>query len=94
LNATWSKTGVLALMGWKGPAQGEGLNALGKAIGQADIVYEFLTKRVINEVCPLGVFTKDEVKQIGALANPNATPAGSDDIRTIVAQVAIHPSCM
>lgn len=90
---TWASSGVLAAMGWKGPMQGSGLNALGNAIGQSGIVYEFLTKRVVNEICPMGIFTPTQVSAIASAANPYANPAGTDDIRTIVAMVAANPSC-
>jgi len=93
LTATWQQTGVLATMGWRGPMTGQGLNALGAAIGQADIVYTNLTKRIVNEICPMGAFTTGEVAAIAAAANPNASPAGTDDVRTIVALVASNSSC-
>ena len=94
IGRTWSSIGVLNRMGWTGATSGQGLNELGVALGKATIVYEQLTKRVINDVCPLGVFLQSEVTKIAAAANPYATPAGSDDVRTIVAQVAAHPSCL
>jgi len=94
VGTTWSSSGVLTTMGWTGPTSGQGLNELGLALGQASIVYEFLTKRVINEVCPLGSFTAAQVAKIGKAANPFAIPAGTDDLRTIVAMVASNPSCM
>ena len=91
---TWQATGVLNILGWKGPTTGQGLNALGAALGQASIVYENLVKRVVTEVCPMGTFTVSDVKGIAAAANPYATPAGTDDIRTIVAKVASNASCL
>jgi len=93
LSKTWMASGMLNTLGWSGPTSGQGLNALGAAIGQAKIVYENFVKRVVSEICPLGVFTQSEVSSIAAAANPNAKPAGSDDIRTIVAKVAAHASC-
>lgn len=93
LNATWSSTGVLLRMGWIGPTTGQGLNALGTALGQASIVYSFLAKRVIKEICPMGLITEKEVAAIGELANPFAAKKGTDDIRTIIAAVAAHPTC-
>jgi hypothetical protein len=93
LRVTWSSTGMLSNMGWKGASNGEGLNALGAAMGQADIVYEFLTKRIVNEICPMGAFTAKEIASIAASANPFAVSPGTDDIRTIVAKVASHLSC-
>jgi hypothetical protein len=94
LTKSWQSVGVLAKMGWTGATSGEGLNALGSAIGQAGIVYENLTKRVIKEVCPLGDFNDGDIRDIAAKANPFVRPAGTDDIRTIVANVAVHESCL
>ena len=90
----WKTTGVLNTMKWKGNVSGQGLNELGRAIGQAGIVYEFLTKRVIGEICPMGTFSSAEVSAIALAANPSAEPKGTDDLRTIVAKVASHPSCL
>jgi hypothetical protein len=90
---TWQATGVLTKMGWTGNTSGQGLNSLGANIGKAKIVYEFLTKRVIGEICPMGIFSQDQIAKIAALANPYAVPKGTDDIRTIVANVAIDGSC-
>jgi hypothetical protein len=78
-------------MGWTGPIKGQGLNALGTAIGQASIVYQYLTERVIKEVCPVGTFSSQDVNTIALAANPNT--GGTDDIRTIVAMVAANPTC-
>ena len=94
LTATWQATGVLSSWGWTGSTSGQGLNELGAAIGQASVVYVNFTKRVINEICPLGTFTDAEISSIAATANPFAQPAGTDDIRTIVAQVASQQSCL
>ncbi len=91
---TWSETGVLSAMGWKGPTTGKGLQQLGYAIAQSWVVYQFFTQRVIGELCPLGTFTSAEVSAIAASANPWADPAGTDDIRTIVAGVASSPGCL
>jgi hypothetical protein len=88
---TWQESGVLNTMGWTGPTSGLGLNTLGSAIGQAKIVYQFFTKRVVNEICPMGVFSEADVAAIAAAANPNMQ--GTDDIRTIVAKVAANASC-
>jgi hypothetical protein len=90
----WEDTGMLSRMGWRGATSGEGLNTLGAALGKADIVYEFLAKRVAKEVCPTGDISEEDLKAIGATANPLAKPAGTDDIRTIVAHVASHPDCL
>lgn len=94
VSKVWSETGVLTVMGWKGPTQGHGLQSLGYSIGQSWIMYQFFTKRVIGELCPLGNFSAAEINRIAALANPWADPAGSDDIRTIVAHVAASPGCL
>jgi hypothetical protein len=94
VGTTWGSSGVLTTMGWTGPTAGQGLNELGQAIGKAGIVYSFLVKRVVNELCPLGSISLAEVNKIAAAANPNAIPKGTDDIRTIVAMVASHKSCM
>lgn len=94
VSATWSSSGMLSRMEWTGPTTGQGLNALGQAIGQAGIVYQNMVKRVIGEICPLGAFTTDQVAQIANLANPYAQPKGTDDIRTIVAAVASNQSCL
>ncbi|MGZ3690151.1 MAG: hypothetical protein ACXVAX_01530, partial [Pseudobdellovibrio sp.] len=93
LSATWSSTGTLIRMGWIGPTSGEGLNALGAALGQASIVYSNLTKRVIREICPMGLITEKEISAIADSANPYSAKKGSDDIRTIIAAVASHPTC-
>jgi hypothetical protein len=95
VSATWSNSGVLKLMGWTGPTSGQGLNALGTAIGQSSIVYQFLVQRVVGEICPLGTFSTTDVQTIANAANPYATPTpGTDDIRTIVALVASNASCL
>jgi hypothetical protein len=93
VSTTWSEMGVLGRMQWTGPTAGQGLNELGQAIGEAGIIYEYMTKRVVNEICPMGMFTADDVTRIARAANPFVTPAGTDDIRTIVAMVASHASC-
>ncbi len=94
VSRTWSETGVLSAMGWKGPTQGQGLQQLGYAITQSWIVYQFFTQRVIGELCPLGNFSAAEITAIAASANPWAEPAGTDDLRTIVAAVAASPGCL
>lgn len=93
LTPVWPNTGVLKKMGWQGALKGRGLQELGYAIGSSWIVYQYFTQRVIGELCPLGTFSTDEINRIAALANPWAEPAGSDDIRTIVANVAANPGC-
>jgi hypothetical protein len=94
VSRSWEQSGVLKAMGWMGPAQGQGLQSLGFALGQSWIVYQFFTQRVIHELCPLGTFSALDINRIAAAANPWAEPAGTDDIRTIVAQVAISPGCL
>jgi len=89
----WRLTGVLKTMGWTGPLSGQGLNSLGAALGRATIVYKFLTERVIREVCPMGAFTATDLDSILAAVYPYEVPAGTDDVRTIVAMVASHASC-
>lgn len=93
VSKVWSETGVLKAMGWMAPMQGQGLQSLGYSIAQSWIVYQFLTTRVIGELCPLGSFTADQINAIAASANPWADPPGTDDIRTIVANVAASPGC-
>lgn len=85
---------VLNTMEWRGPTSGEGLNELGSAIGKAGIVYEFMVKRVAAEVCPGHDFTDSQIKVMASHANPYSSPAGTDDIRTIVAEVAVQPDCL
>lgn len=94
LNATWSSTGVLLKMGWTGMSRGEGLNALGQELGKAAIVYKYFTRRIVREICPMGVFTEDEVVKIAEEANPFAVVKGTDDVRTIISAVAAHQSCL
>jgi hypothetical protein len=89
----WSSSGFLAKLGWTGPTSGTGLNALGAALGKSNIVYQFLTERIVNEICPMGSFTQIQVNTIANAANPFASPAGTDDVRTIVAMVASDSSC-
>lgn len=95
LNDNWASLGILSnVLGWKGPTSGNGLNSLGAALGQADIVYQFLAQRVIKEVCPGGSFYQSDINAIANAANPFATPAGTDDVRTMVALVASNPMCL
>ncbi|MGZ3722018.1 MAG: hypothetical protein ACXVA9_03745 [Bdellovibrionales bacterium] len=93
LTKTWQATGALAAMGWTGPTTGQGLNELGSALGKAKIVYEFLTKRIVGEICPMGIFSAAEVAQIAASANPNSPVPGTDDVRTLISKIASHVSC-
>ena len=93
VSQTWSQTGTLKAMGWMGPTKGNGLQELGYYIAQSWIVYQYFTQRVIAELCPLGTFADTDVNKIASAANPWADPAGTDDIRTIVAMVASSPGC-
>jgi len=93
VSQVWQQSGTLHAMGWMAPMQGQGLQTLGFAIGQSWIVYQYLTSRVIAELCPLGTFSTTEINRIAGTANPWADPAGSDDFRTIVAQVAASAGC-
>lgn len=90
----WEASGALKAMGWQGQRNGNGLQELGYTIAKSWIVYQFFTQRVIAEMCPLGNFSSNEINQIAAAANPWADPAGSDDLRTIVAKVAVSPGCL
>jgi hypothetical protein len=85
--SSWQTGGLLNRMGWKGPMMGEGLNALGAAIGQAQLVYQFMVQRVAAEICPLGSITSAQRQSIAASAQ------AQDSFGTIVAQVASDPSC-
>jgi hypothetical protein len=88
LTATWQDNGMLMRLGWSGLTQGQGLSTLGIALGQADIVYQNFTQRVIREVCPTSIFDPTVVNQIAA---DGRIP---DDLRVIVAEVASNPACM
>jgi hypothetical protein len=85
--STWQAGGLLSQMGWSGPITGEGLNALGQAVGQASLVYNFLVQRVIGEICPLGMIGSAQVANIAAQAQ------AQDSFAYIVATVASDPSC-
>ncbi len=87
LAATWGARGMLNTLGWQGSTSGQGLNSLGTALGQANIVYTNLVKRVQAEVCPLGVLSDSD---IGAIASAGKA---SDDVRDIVALVASNVAC-
>jgi hypothetical protein len=91
--SVWNSTGLITRLGWSAPLKGNGLNSLGVALGQASIVYRNLAVRVINEICPLGAFTEADLSKIVAAVSPSAIPAGTDDLRTIVSMVAVHPTC-
>lgn len=93
LTQTWSSSGVLLRMGWTGALKGEGLNSLGQELGKSSIVYKYLTKRVVQEICPMGTLSEAEVSRIANMANPFAAVRGTDDVRTIISQVAAHASC-
>lgn len=88
LTATWQDNGLLMRLGWSGLTQGQGLASLGIALGQAEIVYQNFTQRVINEICPTSIFAPTDIAKIAA---DGRIP---DDLRVIVAEVASHPACM
>lgn len=94
VSQTWTNSGVLTAMGWMAPTKGNGLQELGYYVAQSWIVYQFFTQRVVGELCPLGNFSTAQINVIAAAANPWADPAGTDDIRTIVAKVASSPGCL
>jgi hypothetical protein len=87
LNATWGPSGLLDKLGWAGAKSGQGLAALGTALGQAGIVYQNFTWRVIREICPTGTFSQPAIDRIAADGK------AADDIRVIVAEVAASSSC-
>jgi hypothetical protein len=87
LATTWGARGMLTTLGWNGATSGQGLNTLGAAIGQANIVYTNLVKRVIKEVCPLGAVPATDLTAINSLAQ------SSDDIKLVIAKVASNPAC-
>jgi hypothetical protein len=87
LASTWGARGMLNTLGWTGATAGQGLNSLGQALGKAGIVYSNMVKRVMKEVCPLGAVSATDVKNITAAVQ------GSDDIKTMIAQVASNGAC-
>jgi hypothetical protein len=98
----WKSTGLLDKWGWKGAITGNGLNALGIAVGQATLTYQFMTQRVINQICPLGSFNQAQIDNIasGAMAKEAAAQASATHVSAdqgpygyIVVQVATDPSC-
>jgi hypothetical protein len=81
-------------MGWNGPTSGNGLNALGAAVGQASLTYQFMTTRVINEICPTGTIPAATQAAIASQAqNNDVTPGALGGFATIVANVASNPAC-
>lgn len=87
--SSWKQGGLLQTMGWSAaaPTSGNGLNALGAAVGKAQLVYQFMTSRVIGEICPLGTLSATTQASIAAAAQAN------DSFATIVASVAADPAC-
>jgi hypothetical protein len=61
---SWQTGGLLSTMGWTGPIKGTGLNALGMALGQASLVYQFMVQRVINDICPTGSVSSATIASI------------------------------
>jgi hypothetical protein len=84
----WQTGGMLTQMGWTGPITGSGLNSLGVALGQAKLVYQFLTRRVMREICPLGSFTDTQINTIATQAQT------ADSFASIVTAIASDPSCL
>lgn len=87
LASDWGSRGLLTKLGWNGSMVGQGLNALGVALGQASIVYKNLVARISREVCPLGVISQADQDKIAASGQT------SDDIRQMIAQVASNAAC-
>lgn len=74
---------------WNGPVSGQGYNALGQALGQAGIVYKYMTQRVVGEICPSQpALTDQTISQIAAQAQAN------DSFPYIVEAVASNPACL
>ena len=99
----WQKEGLLTRWGWKGAMTGSGLNALGIAVGQATQTYQFMTQRVINEICPLGTFSQTQINNIatGAMNQESVGKSSASHLSVaqgpygyIVVQVASDPSCI
>ena len=84
---SWQQGGLLGQMGWQGAITGEGLNALGTAVGQAALVYQNFVSRVIQEICPLGSISSSSQQAIAKTAQTQ------DSFGYIVAMVASDPSC-
>ena len=75
------------MMGWNGPITGNGLNALGAALGKASLVYQFMVQRVIGEICPQGSISAAQQASIASMAQ------SKDSFGYIVASVASDPTC-
>lgn len=84
---SWQQGGLLTQMDWQGPITGQGLNALGTAVGQAGLVYKYLVQRVIQEICPQGSISATQVSTIAKNAQ------SKDSFAYIVASVASDASC-
>lgn len=87
LASVWGSNGTLNRMGWTGPTSGQGLNALGSALGRAKRVYTFMVERVIKEICPLHSISDETIARISQEAYV------ADDFKHIVARVASEPTC-
>ena len=87
--SSWKQGGLLQTMAWGGNAatSGNGLKTLGTAVGQAGLVYQFMTSRVIGEICPLGSVSTASQASIASQAQ------AKDSFAYIVASVASDPSC-
>jgi hypothetical protein len=99
----WQSVGLLSRWGWSGAITGTGLNSLATAVTQATQTYQFMTQRVINEICPLGSFSQTQINNIasGAMAKESAAKVSSRHVTTdqgafgyIVIQIASDPSCI
>jgi hypothetical protein len=99
----WQTAGVLSRWGWNGAISGNGLQALGAAVGQATGVYTNMVQRVINEICPLGSFSQTQIDNMGsaAMSQESAAQSSSTHVSTdqgaygyIVVHVASDPSCI
>ena len=91
---SWQQGGLLASWGWTGAVTGTGLNALGVAVGQASIVYQYMVSRVIGEICPLGSVSAASQAAIASEAQTGALAAADkDNFGYIVASIASDVSC-
>jgi len=70
------------------PTNGQGLAALGAALGQATIVYQNFTWRRIREICPTGTFSQADIDRIAA-AGKARTTSGSCRPSSVQARPAI-----
>jgi hypothetical protein len=92
---SWQQGGLLTTWGWPaGQITGTGLNSLGVALGQSAAVYQFMTQRVIGEICPLGSVSASSQAAIASEAQTGTIAAADkDSLAYIVASIASDPSC-